>query len=56
MIDQNYGITGQANSGKYVRVMSTLNREDLKPNSQVAVHKYSGAVVGILPPDTDSAV
>jgi 26S proteasome regulatory subunit T3 len=56
MVDQNYAITGQANSGKYVRVMSTLNREDLKPNTQVAVHKYSGAVVGILPPDTDSAV
>ena len=56
MIDQNYGITGQASSGKYVRVLSTLNREDLKPNSQVAVHRSSGAVVGILPPDTDSAV
>jgi hypothetical protein len=33
MVDQNYAITGQANSGKFVRVMSTLNREDLKPNT-----------------------
>lgn len=56
MVDKDHAITGSANAGKYVRVLSTLNREDLKPNSQVAVHKSSGAVVGILPPDTDSAV
>jgi 26S proteasome regulatory subunit T3 len=56
MVDQNYGIIGAANSGRYVRVLSTLNREDLKPNAQVAVHRASGAVVDILPPDTDTAV
>jgi len=56
MIDQNHAITGSASSGKYVRVLSTLDREELKPNTQVAVHKHSGAVVGILPPDTDSSV
>ena len=33
MVDENYGIIGSANSGKYVRVLSTLNREDLKPNA-----------------------
>jgi 26S proteasome regulatory subunit T3 len=47
---------GSANSGKYVRVLSTIDREELKPNTQVAVHRYSRAVVGILPPDTDSSV
>jgi len=56
MVDQNYGITGSAGSGNYVRVLSTINREDLKPNSQVATHRNSGAVVGILPPDTDASV
>ena len=39
-----------------MRVLSTLNREDLKPNSRVALHRSSHAVVDILPPDTDSAV
>jgi len=56
MIDGNYAITGSASSGKYVRVLSTLDREQLKPNTQVAVHARSGAVVNILPPDTESAV
>lgn len=56
MVDENYGIIGSANSGKYVRVLSTLNREDLKPNAQVAVHRASNAVVDILPPDSDTSV
>jgi 26S proteasome regulatory subunit T3 len=33
-----------------------LNREDLKPNAQVACHARSHAVVDILPPDTDASV
>ena len=33
MIDQNYAIVGSANSGKYVRVLSTIDREELKPNT-----------------------
>jgi 26S proteasome regulatory subunit T3 len=56
MVDENYGIIGSANSGKFVRVLSTLNREDLKPNAQVAVHRASNAVVDILPPDSDTSV
>lgn len=56
MIDQDYAIIGSASSGKYVRVLSTIDREQLKPNTQVAIHKNSKAVVGILPPDTDSSV
>jgi len=39
-----------------VRVLSTLNKEDLKPNARVAVHRSSQAVVEILPPDTDASV
>jgi len=57
MVDANYGIIGSTSgSQSYVRVLSTLNREDLKPNARVATHRSSSAVVEILPPDTDSAV
>lgn len=59
MVDENYGIiSGDSGSGSqsYVRVLSTLNREDLKPNARVAVHRSSHAVVDILPADTDAAV
>ena len=33
-----------------------MNREDLKPNARVAIHRASQAVVDILPADTDAAV
>lgn len=57
MIDENYGIIGSTSgSQSFVRVLSTLNREDLKPNARVAIHRNSHAVVDILPPDTDAAV
>lgn len=57
MIDSDYGIIGSASgSQSLVRVLSTLNREDLKPNARVAVHRSSQAVVEILPPDTDASV
>lgn len=57
MIDENYGIIGSTSGSQYyVRVLSTLNREDLKPNARVAVHRSTHSVVDILPPDTDAAV
>lgn len=57
MIDDNYGIIGSTSGSQYyVRVLSTLNREELKPNARVALHRSSHAVVDILPPDTDAAV
>jgi len=57
MIDENSGIIN-SNSGStfYVRVLSILDREDLKPNQRVALHRSSHAVVDILPADTDAAV
>ena len=33
-----------------------MNREDLKPNSRVALHRSSNSVVDILPADTDASV
>lgn len=41
-------------SNYFVRILSTLNRELLKPNCSVALHRHSHAVVDILPPEADS--
>lgn len=57
MIDTNYGIVGStAGSNYYVRILSTLDRERLKPSSSVALHRHSHAVVEILPPESDSSI
>ena len=57
MIKENYGIVTSTNgSNYYVRILSTLNREDLKPNASVALHKHSHSVVDVLPTETDSAI
>ena len=36
--------------------MSTIDRELLKPNASVALHKHSNALVDILPPEADSSI
>lgn len=57
MINENYGlITSTSGSNYMVRVLSTLNRENLKKNCTVALHKHSHAIVDILPPETDSTI
>jgi 26S proteasome regulatory subunit T3 len=57
MIDTNYGIVSStAGSTYFVRVLSTLDREQLKPNTSVALHRHSHAVVDILPPESDSSI
>lgn len=57
MIDENHGIvTSTAGNTYFVRVLSTLDREQLKPNSSVALHRYSHSVVDILPPEADSTI
>ena len=45
-----------AGNNSYVRILSTLNRELLKPNSSVALHRHSNALVDILPPEADSSI
>lgn len=40
----------------YVRILSTIDRELLKPNSSVALHKHSNALVDVLPPEADSSI
>lgn len=57
MIDANHGIVSStAGSTYYVRVLSTLDREQLKPNSSTALHRHSHAVVESLPSESDSAI
>ena len=40
----------------YVQVLSTLDRELLINGCNVALHKYSNALVDILPPEADSSI
>lgn len=57
MVDTNYGIVSStAGSTYYVRVLSVLDREKLKPNTSIALHRHSHSVVDILPPETDSSI
>ena len=57
MVDENSGIVSSTTgSNYYVRILSTLNRELLKPSSSVALHRHSNALVAILPPEADSSM
>lgn len=57
MIDENHGlVSSTAGSNYYVRILSTLDREQLKPNSSVALHRHSHSVVDLLPPESDSSI
>jgi 26S proteasome regulatory subunit T3 len=57
MIDQESGIiSSTTGSTYYVKILSTLNRELLKPNASVALHRYSNSVVDLLPPEADSTI
>merc|ERR1719473_499551 len=57
MVDQHRGIVSStAGSNYFVRILSILNRELLKPSCSVALHRHSHAVVDILPPEADSTV
>merc|ERR1712216_244661 len=57
MVDQHHGIVASTTgSTYYVRVLSTINRELLKANSSIALHRHSNAVVDVLPPEADSSI
>ena len=57
MVDSTSGIVGSTTgSNYYVRILSTLNRELLKPSASVALHRHSNALVDILPPEADSSI
>jgi len=57
MIDSHTGIVGSTTgSNYYVRVLSTIDREVLKPASSVALHRHSNSLVDTLPPEADSSI
>mmetsp|Transcript_46427 Transcript_46427/g.119829 ORF Transcript_46427/g.119829 Transcript_46427/m.119829 type:complete len:407 (-) Transcript_46427:26-1246(-) len=57
MVDSHHAIVSSTSgSSYYSRVLSTINREVLKPNSSVALHRHSSAVVDVLPPESDSTI
>jgi hypothetical protein len=57
MIDESHGVVqSTAGTAYFVRVLSTLDREKLKANASVALHRHSHAVVEILPPEADSTI
>eukprot|EP00824_Muranothrix_gubernata_P018018 TRINITY_DN36896_c0_g1_i1.p1 TRINITY_DN36896_c0_g1~~TRINITY_DN36896_c0_g1_i1.p1 ORF type:complete len:428 (-),score=92.51 TRINITY_DN36896_c0_g1_i1:76-1257(-) len=57
MVDQRTGIVGSTTgSNYYVGILSTIDRELLKPGSSVALHRHSNALVGVLPPEADSSI
>lgn len=56
-IDRNTGIVGSsAGTNHVVRILSTIDRELLKPSSSVALHRHSNALVSVLPPEADSSI
>jgi 26S proteasome regulatory subunit T3 len=55
MIDADYAVI-DSNSPSLVRVMRTIDRHLLKPNTSVALHKHSLALVDVLPPEGTTAV
>lgn len=56
-VDQHTGIVSSTTGSNYVvRILSTLDRELLKPSASVALHRHSNALVDILPPEADSSI
>lgn len=55
MIDPNYAVV-DCSSPSLVRVMRTIDRHLLKPNTSVALHKHSQALVDVLPPEGTTSV
>ena len=57
MVEENIGIVGSTTSSNYyVRILSTIDRELLKPSASVALHRHSHALVDVLPPEADSTI
>lgn len=49
-------VSTTAGSTAVVKVLSTVNRELLLPNTTVALHRHSSAIVDVLPPEADSTI
>ncbi|KAJ2450356.1 26S proteasome regulatory subunit 6B [Coemansia sp. RSA 2336] len=49
-------LSSTAGSSLYARILSTIDRELLKPNTSVALHRHSNSIVEVLPPEADSSI
>ncbi|KRX07274.1 P-loop containing nucleoside triphosphate hydrolase [Pseudocohnilembus persalinus] len=57
MVDDSHALINSTNQAmNYVRVLSTIDREKLKPNTSIALHRNSHALVDILPIESDASV
>nr|WCZ58334.1 26S proteasome regulatory subunit 6B [Paratrimastix eleionoma] len=57
MVDPYHGIISSTTGPNFlVRILSTIDRQLLKPSSSVALHKHSNALVDVLPPEADSTI
>lgn len=57
IVDDNYGIIQTSGGTVYcVRILSTINREELKTGATIALHRNSHAIVDILPEEADSSI
>merc|ERR1712126_522726 len=56
-INNEYGIVSSTTSSNYyVRILSTVDKELLKPGTSVGLHKHSNALVKVLPTEVDSSI
>jgi 26S proteasome regulatory subunit T3 len=56
-IDAHTAVVGSTTGSNYVvRILSTLDRELLRPSTSVALHRHSNSIVDILPPEADSSI
>lgn len=49
-------VASTAGMHSVVKILSTVDRELLRPNTTVALHRHSSAVVDVLPPEADSTI
>jgi len=57
MVDTHTGIIGSTTGSQLlVRILSTIDRELLKPSASVALHRHSSSLVEVLPPEADSSI
>lgn len=56
-IDKNTAIvSSSAGTNAVVKILSTVDKELLVPNTSVALHRHSSAIVDVLPPEADSTI
>ena len=56
-IDESTGIVASTTSANHIaRILSTVDKELLKPSTSVALHRHSNALVAVLPPEADSTI